>query len=139
MSIKELSKNISGIDWLFYLKSTVNKNITENDMVVVYSLSYFQKLELLLKQTEQKVIYNYAIFQIIDNILQMLPGPYVTVRSVFEKAHSGASRPDSRNSLCLLATKRRFDGAMSSEYIKLYFNQKSKDIVSRDKLLSIKN
>lgn len=54
LTLKQLQKIVPQIDWVEYLSSFLSDDITENEPVVAYGLSYFIEMGKVLDQTDRR-------------------------------------------------------------------------------------
>lgn len=54
MTLKELKSHVPQIKWLEYFRSFLDVNITEDENVVAYGLSYFVEMGKIIAETERR-------------------------------------------------------------------------------------
>lgn len=131
MTIEELSKNISQIPFLSYIKdimgpSEIAKNVTENTVVIVKEQTYFIKLAKLLTDTDNKTVSNYLAWRIIQSLG---PGLFQEMRDfqfVFDKVDGGIKKPADNTLRCFDSTNSVFGHAVGRIYVDEKFEQSAK-------------
>lgn len=117
-------------DWMAYLKSFMPMEITPNDEVVMYSISYYQNLGKILAQTmaeDRRIVINYAIWRLMKSFLPFLDGEYGVKRAKYRKVLYGISADRPRWSQCVELVNKKMGMAVGALFIKDNFDPKSKE------------
>jgi len=65
MSIKQLSIEVPEFNWLLYLNTFLPTEVSENELVVVYSTEYLKEMGKLIGETDTRTIHNYAVWRLV--------------------------------------------------------------------------
>lgn len=91
LTIRELQYLIPGFDWIAYLNQFLPTLVSRDEPVVIYAISYFDKVAQIIAQHDTKVQHNYAIWRLVKHVLPYLDGDYATHRADFRKVLYGIS------------------------------------------------
>uniref|UniRef100_A0A0K2T219 Peptidase M13 N-terminal domain-containing protein n=1 Tax=Lepeophtheirus salmonis TaxID=72036 RepID=A0A0K2T219_LEPSM len=139
MSLAKIMKSYTQIKWKIYFNELLKGDnaIEENDKIIVAEPYYFEKLNELLNETDDKIIYNYIHWRIL---LQTLPNGPDEMREhykTFLKDAMGIKKEVLRDNICAKRVAAPFDGmgglgfAVAYEYIQKKFDDDSKNEVKK--------
>ncbi|KAK4876270.1 hypothetical protein RN001_012692 [Aquatica leii] len=127
LTLAQLQKVVPQINWLQYLSSFLSDEITENEPVVAYGLSYFIEMGKILEQTDRRVIHNYVLWRLIMALVPHMIDDYQRERVEFRKILLGILSERSRWSQCVEWTNKKLGMAVGALFIRDNFNHDSKE------------
>ncbi|KAF2886482.1 hypothetical protein ILUMI_19691, partial [Ignelater luminosus] len=127
LTLKQLQKIVPQINWVEYLSSFLSDDITENEPVVAYGLSYFIEMGKVLDQTDRRVVHNYVLWRLIMALVPHMIDDYQRERVEFRKILLGILSERSRWSQCVEWTNKKLGMAVGALFIHENFNHDSKE------------
>ena len=121
-----MSEEVPKINWLKLFKKMFDDSITENELIVTYALDFLKKYQILIENTEKRVIYNYFLFLAIDSVLKNLKSAYNKLRNDFERAVQGSKAQQVRWAYCVEITNIIMGLAITSPYVESHFSDNKK-------------
>lgn len=74
MTIPELQKNYPYVNWYDFFRRTISGvELAHNEKVMVLNTEYYTYLNGLLKRTPKRVLANYIVWNVLQNLLPFLP------------------------------------------------------------------
>ncbi|XP_031352188.1 neprilysin-1 isoform X2 [Photinus pyralis] len=127
LTLAQLQKIVPQVNWIQYLSSFLSDEITENEPVVAYGLSYFIEMGKILEQTDRRVIHNYVLWRLIMALVPHMIDDYQRERVEFRKILLGILSERSRWSQCVEWTNKKLGMAVGALFIRDNFNHDSKE------------
>lgn len=74
MNISELQRKYNYVNWLDFIRHNFEGvDIDLDEKVLVLNTEYFTQLGVLLRRTQKRVIANYIVWNVLQNLLPYLP------------------------------------------------------------------
>ncbi|CAH0555807.1 unnamed protein product [Brassicogethes aeneus] len=127
LTLQELQKIVPQINWLEYLKSFLDVELTDQEPVVAYGLSYFQEMGKILAETDRRIIHNYVLWRLIMTLSPHMIDDYQKERVEFRKILQGVLSERHRWSQCVEWTNKKLGMAVGALFIRDNFNHESKE------------
>ena len=127
LTVGDLIREVPDIDWITYLNTLLAPKIfKESDKIVCYALPYLSNLGKVLKETDERLIYNYIIWRVVMDLVPFLPPQYQVPRAQFRRVLLGVLADRNRWSQCVEWTNKKMGMAVGSLFVKNHFNHESK-------------
>ncbi|KAJ8981669.1 hypothetical protein NQ317_017290 [Molorchus minor] len=127
LTLKELKTLVPQIHWLEYFRSFLDVEITEEENVVAYGLSYFVEMGKIIAVTDRRIIHNYVLWRLIMSLSTHMVDEYQRERVEFRKILQGVLSERHRWSQCVEWTNKKMGMAVGALFIKENFNHESKE------------
>ncbi|XP_023311755.1 neprilysin-1-like [Anoplophora glabripennis] len=127
MTLKELKLYVPQIKWLEYFRSFLDVNITEDENVVAYGLSYFIEMGKIISETDRRIIHNYVLWRLVMSLSAHMVDDYQRERVEFRKILQGVLSDRHRWSQCVEWTNKKMGMAVGALFIRDNFNHESKE------------
>ncbi|XP_054287381.1 neprilysin-1-like [Macrosteles quadrilineatus] len=128
LSLAQLQAEVPQINWLEYLTSFLDADITTEEMVVSYAMPYFVEMGKILADTDRRVIHNYVMWRLVMDIVPHMIDEYQQKHTEFRKIMQGIQSERNRWSQCVDWTNKKLGMAVGALYIRDNFNQDSKEV-----------
>ena len=130
MSTREMTKNYPGINWIEYINNILkpHSSLNDDEFINIAVLSYLNDLDVLLKSTPKRVLANYAMWRITKESIPMLSERLRDRLTEFSKTLTGTSVKSPRWKKCVSDTSGNLNVALSSLYIRNYFDENTKKL-----------
>jgi len=133
-TIGKLQEEIKFFNWTSFFQAAfrqINKTITEDEKIILYSPEYLKKLgsliEEMLKTKEGKnTLNNYLIWQIIKNFDMALSLKYREVDQVLQKVLHGTEVHEERWRTCVTDVDNALGFALGVMFVNETFDEKTK-------------
>lgn len=90
MSLRELQSEITGIDWINYVKTLMSPiAIDQDELVIVYASNYFKNLSTLIERTSARTVHNYLLWRFVYNRVDNLDSRFLNYQQKFYKSLYG--------------------------------------------------
>ncbi|XP_013793456.1 membrane metallo-endopeptidase-like 1, partial [Limulus polyphemus] len=129
LTVQELKNLVPKFSWLNYLNNVLPLKVDEMEPVVVYALPYFKQMGQILAETPRRVVHNYAIWRLVNDIIPYLNGDYALKLSEFRKVLLGVSANRVRWSQCVDLVNKKLGMAVGAMFIRDNFDPSSKETV----------
>ncbi|XP_015789311.1 neprilysin-1-like isoform X1 [Tetranychus urticae] len=126
LTVQQLSDLIPEFNWLVYLNTFLPIKIDKNEPVVVYCMPYLFNIRSILLETQPHILYNYAIWRLVNYVTIYMGGDYQNKRGEFRKVIAGVTAERLRWSSCVEMINKRLGTAVGSLFIRENFDQESK-------------
>uniref|UniRef100_T1KLB5 Uncharacterized protein n=1 Tax=Tetranychus urticae TaxID=32264 RepID=T1KLB5_TETUR len=134
ITLQELQKAAPAINWITYFKEAFDQieyNITENELVGVYSIEYLQRLSDLVveyNKTDEKriVLANYMGWSVVQSLISCLSKPFREASKILRKALIGSEGIESSWRYCVTDTNGFMGFALGAMFVKSVFRGESK-------------
>lgn len=123
MSIADLTKMSSNIDWTNYLNAI---GVKSNDSVIVGQPEFFKALNESLKSTPLTDWKNYVKFNLISDLSAVLPDAYGIASFNFNKLFTGAKERKPRWKRAIRMEEEAMGEMLGQLYVKEFFNETAK-------------
>ncbi|XP_076358911.1 neprilysin-1-like [Tachypleus tridentatus] len=127
LTIQEMKNIVPKFSWLNYLNTVLPIKVDELEPVVVYALPYFRQMDEILAETPRRVIHNYAIWRLVNDIIPYLSGEYAQKLSEFRRVLLGVSANRVRWSQCVDLVNKKLGMALGAMFIRDNFDPSSKE------------
>lgn len=151
LTLKQLQNLVPQIKWVEYLSSFLGVNVTEDEPVVAYGLSYFLQMGKIIESTDRRylfmlhnqyvilillyrVVHNYVLWRLVMSLLPHMIDDYQRERIEFRKILLGILSERSRWSQCVEWTNKKLGMAVGALFIRDNFNHDSKVSKLRKKI-----
>uniref|UniRef100_A0A8C4QLS0 endothelin-converting enzyme 1 n=1 Tax=Eptatretus burgeri TaxID=7764 RepID=A0A8C4QLS0_EPTBU len=130
MSIAELQDLAPAIDWLSYLNVMFSPlHLNDCEPVVVYASEYLQAVSTLINNTDQSVLNNYMIWNLVKKVVSNLDHRFEDAgQNLLEALYGSKKTCMSRWQDCIEDTDSTLGFALGSMFIKAAFDQHSKNV-----------
>ncbi|KAJ6647387.1 Neprilysin-2 [Pseudolycoriella hygida] len=135
ISVRDLQANSSfayaGHNWLSYFNNILppESQLTDDTVVVVGAISFFQELGNLLKNTDNRIMANYAAWRHVLSSVDSLPNNFRARQLEYDRLTSGRSSAKPRWLECVEATVNFYEIAFGALYVRTHFNKAAKETV----------
>lgn len=128
------------VDWLKFVNQLLPEKLSvdENEVVVVSSLKYFDKLGKLLATTSNRTISNYLIWRTIDYASYYLSNAVRKRQLEFSTVTTGKKEYPPRWKECISMANNKLSVSLGALYIREYFEPEAK-IAATEMVNSIHN
>lgn len=108
LTLREVQDKYPYIQWVDYVNALLPSqlSVTEDEIVVILTPSYFERLEKLLKDTAPRVVTNYLMWRITSYSSTFLTSDLRKRRSEFNSVISGQQKEKERKKECVDITER---------------------------------
>ena len=130
MPMKELQSKLPTFDFESYLSPLLPRKLNETEEVVIYALTYYQKLVTLLDSTPSRVISNYVLWRFIRHRLNNLDSRFQGVQNDLFRVLFGREETPARWRFCVSYVNGNLGNSVGSMFVKKYFDEQSKRDVS---------
>ncbi|XP_059608764.1 neprilysin-4-like [Phlebotomus argentipes] len=127
MNISELMESIPGIDFKRYLTIVLEREVGENETVVMYALDYMKQLVQLLSETQPRTISNYLIWRFAKHRTGNLDDRFQEVKQKFYFALYGREQSPPRWKNCVTQVNTIMGMALGAMFVRRYFDENSKE------------
>ncbi|KAJ8920319.1 hypothetical protein NQ315_011981 [Exocentrus adspersus] len=127
VTLKQLKSLVPQIKWLEYFRSFLDVNITEEENVVAYGLSYFVEMGKIIAETERRIIHNYVLWRLVMSLSSHMVDDYQRERVEFRRILQGVLSERHRWSQCVEWTNKKMGMAVGALFIRDNFNHDSKE------------
>ncbi|XP_046660730.1 neprilysin-2-like [Homalodisca vitripennis] len=127
--LQMLMEDISWINWKELLNGImpVSVSLRENEMIVVKEVEYLKKLQKLLQKYSNEAIANYMMWKSARGMVYMLTNQMRERYMKYLSVVNGSTKREPRWKECVGITLS-FSLALSSIYVKKYFDETSKEV-----------
>lgn len=101
MTVEQLSQKIPKFDWLTYFNYLLPNKIHPNESIVVYCLNYLKQINSVFSYDQPKVLQNYIVWRVLQQLIAFVGGEYQAKRADFRKVTSGITAERLRWSYCV--------------------------------------
>ncbi|UXI15573.1 aromatic-L-amino-acid decarboxylase-like [Sarcoptes scabiei] len=134
MLLKDLNKLSPFLNWVQYFKEAfipINRDINENESIVVYSPEYFGNLSKLILEHQddynKTVIANTIIWSIVQPLVSYLSKPFKDAAKSFTQVLIGSEGSTSQWRFCISDTSNVLGFALGSMFVRSAFRGESKN------------
>ncbi|XP_064459622.1 neprilysin-1-like [Ornithodoros turicata] len=127
MTLQMLSEMVPEFNWTEYLSTFLPVSLSDDEPVVIYSVPYLQEIGPILQQSDRRTLHNFAIWRLINYLLQYLDGEYADKRNDFRKVMQGISADKVRWHHCVELANKKMGMAVGALFIKDNFDPRSKE------------
>ena len=146
MTLKELTMLSPFLDWVLYFKkafSAINRNITENEKIIVYTPDYIGNLSILLNEYQsdnykKTVMVNTIVWSVVQPMVSYLSKPFRDAAKQFSQALIGSEGTTTQWRYCISDTGSLLGFALGSMFVKASFKGESRN-ESRQMIHQIKD
>lgn len=134
MTVRELQTNANftytGQQWLTFFNSILppQSQLTEDSIVIVGALSFFEQLGNLLDTTDKQVMANYAAWRHAFSSITYLPSNFRARQLEYDRLTSGRADANPRWLECVEITLSHYPIAFGALYVRKHFDGAAKDI-----------
>jgi len=130
ITIRDLQKKYPFNDWLQYFNIILPavSQVDKNEVIVVLDVKFFDQLDDLLRQTPKRTIGNYLIWRVAETSTDFLTKQLRNRQLEYYSVLNGQKTYKPRWKECLDYVIDNLSIAMSSLYVRKYFNQESKKV-----------
>lgn len=90
MSLGELQSEITGVDWMNYVKTLMSPiTIDQDEPVIVYASNYFKNLSKLIERTSIRTVHNYLLWRFVYNRVGNLDSRFLNYQQNYFKSLYG--------------------------------------------------
>ncbi|XP_033625061.1 endothelin-converting enzyme homolog isoform X2 [Asterias rubens] len=126
LPLQELIEMIPEINLPAYMTETYGEEISSSLEVIVYTPSYFPKLNQLIKETPPQLVADYTMWYMIRPYLGYLSRPYQDAIMVFSKVVSGVGTKLPLWQLCMSRVDSAFGFVTGALYVEEEDSEKTK-------------
>lgn len=126
MSIETLYQEVPEIDWLYYLQTVLEKQITKDQNVVMFAIDYMKSMVKLFEVTDQKTISNYLFWRFVRHRVNNLDDRFQEAKQKFYFALFGREQSPPRRKNCVLQLNSNMGMAVGAMFVRKYFDENSK-------------
>ncbi|XP_055382461.1 neprilysin-4-like, partial [Condylostylus longicornis] len=127
-----LKEKYSKFNWTEYLIKIFNKEFNDDYKIVIFGAPKTDEIFDLLINTDKRIIANYINWRTIQQMLKYLDERFKAPKVKFTKILMGSEKTTKeRTYLCAGEVNEAIGMAVSSLYVKKYFNENCKDDVSK--------
>uniref|UniRef100_A0A2M3YZA4 Putative m13 family peptidase n=1 Tax=Anopheles braziliensis TaxID=58242 RepID=A0A2M3YZA4_9DIPT len=128
ITLPELQRRVPQIDWMQYLQTTLGTvRLQPNESIVSYAMPYLVELGKILRNTDRRIVHNYAIWRLVMSIMTHMIDDYQKERVEFRRKLLGIQSERNRWSQCVEWTNKKLGMAVGALFIRDNFNQESKE------------
>lgn len=108
LTLREVQDKYPYIQWVDYVNALLPSqlSVNEDEIVVILTPSYFERLDKLLKDTTPRVVTNYLMWRITSYSSSFLTNDLRKRRSEFNAVISGQQKEKERKKECVDITER---------------------------------
>ncbi|XP_054159302.1 endothelin-converting enzyme homolog isoform X2 [Oppia nitens] len=136
MTLKDLNRKSRAVNWVQYFRfafNQINKTITENEPIVVYSPDYMINLTLLIDEylmdNQKKIVLaNYLSWSAVQTLTSCLSKPFREASKILRKALMGSEGSESPWRYCVTDTNGVMGFALGAMFVKAVFHGESKQM-----------
>ena len=133
MTLEQLSSMFPGpFNWTYVFQRSFSfaeaPSITPKDVVVVRTPSYFHNLSRVFMQTDNETIFNYIMWQFIQQYIPYLSRDFLKVYYNFTEVVYGSGERD-RNETCLSIVQRAMPIALSRPFTEFILPGGTREVV----------
>ncbi|XP_046678891.1 neprilysin-1-like isoform X2 [Homalodisca vitripennis] len=128
LTLAQLQLEVPQINWLEYLTSFLDADITHDEMVVAYAMPYFIEMGKIIADSDRRVIHNYVMWRLVMDIVPHMIDEYQQKHTEFRRIMQGIQSERNRWSQCVDWTNKKLGMAVGALYIRDNFNQDSKEV-----------
>nr|WBW70058.1 venom protein [Lampona murina] len=127
-TVKELQEMAPQIPWLKYINGLLLKDeIDENETLIVPNPEFIKKFAELIPHVEKRVLANYMLWRVVFETFSSLPGKWKDLHREYTLATTGEIQEKPRWEKCVSSITGSLSIALSSYYVRYYFQEDSKD------------
>uniref|UniRef100_A0A182REY2 Neprilysin, neutral endopeptidase 1 n=1 Tax=Anopheles funestus TaxID=62324 RepID=A0A182REY2_ANOFN len=128
ITLPELQRRVPQINWKQYLQTTLGTvELHPNESIVSYAMPYLVELGKILRDTDRRIVHNYAIWRLVMSIMTHMIDDYQKERVEFRRKLLGIQSERNRWSQCVEWTNKKLGMAVGALFIRDNFNQESKE------------
>uniref|UniRef100_A0A1B0CX70 M13 family peptidase n=1 Tax=Lutzomyia longipalpis TaxID=7200 RepID=A0A1B0CX70_LUTLO len=127
MNISDLMETIPGIDFKRYLSIVLERQVMENETVVMYAMDYMKHLVELLVETQPRTIANYLLWRFARHRTGNLDDRFQDVKQKFYFALYGREQSPPRWKNCVTQVNTIMGMALGAMFVRRYFDENSKE------------
>uniref|UniRef100_A0A182JER4 Uncharacterized protein n=1 Tax=Anopheles atroparvus TaxID=41427 RepID=A0A182JER4_ANOAO len=128
ITLPELQRRVPQINWKEYLQTTLGTvQLHPNERIVSYAMPYLVELGKILRDTDRRIVHNYAIWRLVMSIMTHMIDDYQKERVEFRRKLLGIQSERNRWSQCVEWTNKKLGMAVGALFIRDNFNQESKE------------
>ncbi|XP_053676646.1 neprilysin-1-like [Anopheles nili] len=128
ITLPELQRRVPQINWKEYLQTTLGAvELHPNESIVSYAMPYLVELGKILRDTDRRIVHNYAIWRLVMSIMTHMIDDYQKERVEFRRKLLGIQSERNRWSQCVEWTNKKLGMAVGALFIRDNFNQESKE------------
>lgn len=126
-TVGELQATIPQIDWIRYLNLIMNVPIRSNQLIVCFSVPYYQQLVSLLSNTSSRTIANYLLWRFVRHRVNNLDKRFQETKQRFYYVLFGRERLPPRWQTCVTQVNSNMGMALGRMFVERYFDEISKN------------
>lgn len=107
-----------------FLDVMLNRSMDLQESVIVYTPSYMSNLSVLLDQTEDRIIANYLMLQVLQELIPYLPSRFHDVWLDFSEVVSGVREERLQWQRCVSRSRGALGFALSAIYVEKHMTEK---------------
>ncbi|XP_064641839.1 neprilysin-4-like [Lineus longissimus] len=129
MTLKQMTRNITGIDWTVYLRTIfqhVNLEIPDSEPVIVSVPGYYREIFDLMQRTPKRTIVNYLTWRVIQYAIAFLPKRYRSISNAYRQVVYGSKTEQARWKTCVKQVTYEMGDAVGRVYVQKRFDEEAK-------------
>ncbi|KAK5644976.1 hypothetical protein RI129_006276 [Pyrocoelia pectoralis] len=126
-TVGELQATIPQIDWLRYLNLIMNVPIHSKQLIVCFSVPYYQQLVTLLSNTSTRTISNYLLWRFVRHRVNNLDKRFQETKQRFYYVLFGREKLPPRWQTCVTQVNSNMGMALGRMFVERYFDEISKN------------
>lgn len=127
LSVQQLKRLSPGFDWLKYFQSIIPVEVSEEEQLVTFVPDYLKNMADLLSKTNKRTIANYALWMLINEMIQHLTEKYIHLKYEYKKVLEGITQEKPRWEKCITFVNNNMGMAVSAMFIQNNFKKESKE------------
>ncbi|XP_076044569.1 uncharacterized protein LOC143027232 isoform X2 [Oratosquilla oratoria] len=127
MTVQELVDEVPQIDWLYYLERVTDRRVNASTEIMVFALSYFQRLVPLLNNTNKRTVSNYLLWRFVKNRISNLGSAFQKAKQAYISVLFGMTTQPERWRTCVNYINGNLEYPLGGLFVKRYFPESSKN------------
>ncbi|XP_070498436.1 neprilysin-2-like [Chironomus tepperi] len=128
ITIKELNVKHPYLDWLAYFNNLLPQDaqVTDDEVILIYVPSFFDQFGTVIEKTPKRTIANYLAWRMTQYSVKFMTTALRKRQLKFTSSISGQEEEEPRWKECIDTTTSSLKVALSSMYVRKYFDPVSK-------------
>ncbi|XP_054714705.1 neprilysin-4-like isoform X2 [Uloborus diversus] len=125
--LSELQLKIPLVNWTLYFNISLPIEITDEEEIVVYAVSYLNAMSELVINTPKRSVSNYILWRFVYNRVSNLDKRFLSRQQEFYASLYGTQSIPPRWKTCAVFANKNMGMAVGAMFVRKHFNEKSKE------------